>query len=99
VGPECQASTGTAQSVTTLRCRIIPYFDQGDACGAAGPASAPGLALEARLAHARPHTLATLISYAGTVLYAAVFPALYCPGPDHRAMGHPTGVARDRPRR
>src|SRR5262249_10368931 len=39
-----------------LRCRIGPYFDQGGACGAAGPASAPGLSLEeARPAHAGPH--------------------------------------------
>ena len=37
------------------RCRIEPYLDQGGACGAAGPASAPGSAFpEARPAHAGP---------------------------------------------
>jgi len=28
-----------------LRCRILPFLDQGGACGAAGPASAPPLCL------------------------------------------------------
>ena len=31
--------------VPVQRCRIEPYLDQGGACGAAGPASAPGSAL------------------------------------------------------
>ena len=35
-------------------CRIEPYWDQGGACGAAGPASAAGSALAARPPHAGP---------------------------------------------
>jgi hypothetical protein len=39
------------------RCRNKPYLDQGGACGAAGPASAPGSAFpEARPAHAGPYS-------------------------------------------
>ena len=36
------------------RCRVEPFLDQGGACGAASPASAPGSALAARPAHAGP---------------------------------------------
>src|SRR5208282_621591 len=38
-----------------IRCRVGPFLDQGGACGAAGPASAPGSGLgRPRPAHAGP---------------------------------------------
>jgi hypothetical protein len=37
----CRASVVIGQRHHGLRCRIEPYLDQGGACGAAGPASAP----------------------------------------------------------
>jgi len=38
-----------------MHCRIGPHAGQGDACGAAGPASAPRSALRARAAHGGPY--------------------------------------------
>jgi hypothetical protein len=40
-----QLHSSTAHGSTALRCRMEPYLDQGGACGAAGPAPAPGLSL------------------------------------------------------
>jgi len=51
--------------ITALRCRIKPYLNQGGACGAAGPALAPGLCVEdARPARAGPHPQSPGISLA-----------------------------------
>jgi len=71
--------------------------DQGGACGAAGPASAPGSAFpEARPAHAGPHLHGPLIKQTHTVMRTGVqrtasFLTPDCPSRGHRVNGGPNG--------
>jgi hypothetical protein len=85
-----------------FRCRSrsarrppAPCRHQGGACGAAGPASAPGLSVgDARPAHAGPHPHGRQIEAAHTsrrlVHLAAVFLAPDGPARGHRVKGGPT---------
>jgi hypothetical protein len=52
--PGRRDQTGTGSASQRARWRIVPYLDQGGACGWAGPASLPRSALAGRAAHAGP---------------------------------------------
>ena len=77
--------------VPAVRCRIEPLLDQGGACGAAGPASAPGSALGRPARRTPGHTRRTRRSKRLANTQAggrrAVLSAPDCPARGHRVKG------------
>ena len=92
VGLDCQASTGTRHVLSTAHCRIEPYLDQGGACGAAGPASAPGSAVE-RPARRTPGHVTGAHQISPALGYTAVQRTACAPRPDRRPVRRPCAVA------